>query len=119
MPFNLLQKLQTLFYEVVELVWGSYLLWVMKVLYWVIDFVMDRFESLWDAIVQQTQTFMTMIVASMPGVSCGFGAAGHWIAVANSWLPISESVGLMLGYWTFVAAFCGAKYVWKAFPLTG
>ena len=113
------QKFKLMLYEILRLLWSSYLVWVMKVLYWTLGWVLAQFVEVWKLIVVEAEGFMAMCAASMPGVSCSFGAASHWIGVANTWLPISESVGLVLAYWTFVAAFCGAKYVWKAVPTTG
>ncbi len=113
------QKLQTMFYEILRLFWGAFLLWCMKILYWTLAWCMGQFEDLWKRIIIESEKLIAMFVAAMPSVGCGFGTASHWIGVANSWLPISESVGLLLAYWAFVAAFCAAKYVWKAIPATG
>lgn len=115
----MLQQLQDLFNTIVQGLWSAYLLWCMKILYWVLDFLLDTFVDVWDVIILEAENCASALFSAVPQIKCGFGAASHWIGVANGWLPIRESVTMLLAYWTFVAAFCCVKFIWKGIPTTG
>ena len=84
------------------------------------DLLTDLVWWLLDAVLGVIYPIVDGIVGLVPsGLGGSLSQFGQWYGLVDWWFPMTEGLGMLIGYWVFLGSYAAIRWVLRAVPFVG